>query len=164
MELSSQSCNIRYARMIVYKFLFILGDARFLKQPSTTLFFLVGEQRRSIICTWESNPDLRCINTYTKASYPAGPVQLPFFNATNSILVPASPVKLKPNFNSKTHSHPLGQLFPLVINTTKNLNKAGSGKYLSQESIKLECDYASLEKAAFQFAFTSPAQLNGFLS
>lgn len=43
----------------------------------------------------------------------------------------------------------MGKLFPLVINTTKNLNKAGSDKYLSQESIKLECDYASLEKAAF---------------
>lgn len=160
MELSFQSCNIRCTRMIVYKFLFILGDARFLKQPSTTLFFLDGEQRRSIICTWESNPDLNlcsALSRWTSA--------VPFFNATNSILVPASPVKLKPNFNSKTHSHPLGhQLFPLVIITTKNLNKAGSGKYLSQESIKLECDYASLEKAAFQFAFTSPAQLNGFLS
>lgn len=151
--------------MIVYKFLFILGDARFLKQPSTTLFFLVGEQRRSIICTWESNPDLNLCSALSRWTSAATILFSAFAEATNSILVPASPVKLKPNFNSKTHSHPLGhQLFPLVINTTKNLNKAGSGKYLSQESIKLECDYASLEKAAFQFAFASPAQLNGFLS
>ena len=78
---------IRHTRLIVYKFLFILGMPDFSSIPSTTLFFLDGEQRISNFRTWESNPVL---------SFPSVPIPLDpcstIFNATNSILVPASPV------------------------------------------------------------------------
>lgn len=49
---------IRHTRLIVYKFLFILGMPDFSSIPSTTLFFLDGEQRISNFRTWESNPVL----------------------------------------------------------------------------------------------------------
>lgn len=47
-KLSAWNSRFYPVRTTVYELLFILGDARFLKQPSTTLFFLDGEQRRSI--------------------------------------------------------------------------------------------------------------------
>jgi len=83
--------TIRYTRLIVYKLLFILGMPDFSSMPSTTLFFLDGEQRISNFRTWESNPVL---------SFPSVPIPLDpcssFYNATNSILVPASPVIVLP--------------------------------------------------------------------
>lgn len=114
--------NSRFSpRLTVYKFLFILGDVRFLKQPSTTLFFLDGEQRMSILRA----RDLHSLQHLNSAVI----LHSPTHTATNSILVLTKLRKLTLNFNSKTHLHPLSKLFPLVINTTKNPNKAGSGKY-----------------------------------
>lgn len=65
---------IRHTRLIVYKLLFILGMPDFSSIPSTTLFFLDGEQRISNFRTWESNPVL----SFPSVPNSVGPVQYHF--------------------------------------------------------------------------------------
>lgn len=79
--------------MIVYKLLFILGMPDFSNMPSTTLFFLDGEQRISNLLHSGVEPDSFVTTNVPMPSDPCSPFFSAFAEATNSILVPASPVR-----------------------------------------------------------------------